>query len=197
MGVNSLWTLTYKANVKDRSIVIKHLDTFRRRVREVLGDWRYIAVIERQDRGAYHVHLATHALPVRLAKGGVKVKSWDVMRAIWRRITGDLGGNFDESKARKRWGTRPTRQGAGSIARYLAKYVSKTFDDSAVNQHRFMRSLDVALPEVYRAEWDHRTRMADLIELAFAGLGDRIVTTFFDAESGCFFAESDDSVPPD
>jgi hypothetical protein len=86
MAVNSLWTLTYRSNVTDRELVLKHLDRFRRAVVAVLGEWKYVAVLEKQTRGALHIHLATHALPTRLLKGGVKVKSWDVMRAIWRRL---------------------------------------------------------------------------------------------------------------
>ena len=90
MIVNSLWTLTYRSNVQDRSLVLRHLEQFVRRVKRVLGDLTYIAVLERQDRGAYHVHLATHALPQRITQAGVKVKSWDVMRAIWRAVVGEL-----------------------------------------------------------------------------------------------------------
>lgn len=196
MMVNALWTLTYRANVTDRALVLKHLDAFRRRVVAVLGEWRYIAVLERQERGAYHVHIATHALPVRLVQGGVKVKSWDVMRAIWRRITGELGGNFDESKRASRWSGRakPIR-GAGSIARYIAGYVAKDMRESELNRKRFSASKGIDIPPAYKALfWD--VPMRELIELAFAALGERVTSCWYDAERGVFFAESDDSRPP-
>ena len=194
MCVNSLWTLTYRANVEDRELVLKHVDLFRRRVQKELGEWRYIAVIEKQARGAFHVHIATHALPRRLLKGGVLLKSWDVMRAIWRRITGELGGNFDEAKRGSRWSERkkPIR-GAGNIARYIAGYVAKDMRESELNRKRYSRSEGIDIPDAYRALWPADTPWTELIELAYAGLGGNVTGVWFDAEREIFFAESDDS----
>lgn len=197
MIVNSLWTLTYRANVTDRSLVMKHLDAFRRRVAAVLGEWRYIAVLEKQDRGAYHVHLATHALPVRLVAGGVKVKSWDLMRAIWRSITGELGGNFDEAKRKRRNGphSKPIK-GAGAIARYVAGYVAKDMHDSEHGKKRFSHSVGIDIPAAYVALFPAGdTTMRELLELAYAFVGDRVTSSWFDAERGLFFIESDDTKP--
>ena len=194
MIVNSLWTLTYRVNVTDRELVLKHLDAFRRRTEKVIGDWRYIAVLEKQDRGAYHIHLATHALPKTLDRDGHKTKSWDVMRAIWRRITGALGGNFDESKRQSRWSkVRKPIRGAGNIARYIAGYVAKDMAESPLNRKRYSRSTGVDVPDAYRALWPAETPMAELIELAYAGLGSNITSVWFDAGREIFYAESDDS----
>lgn len=197
MIVNALWTLTYRANVQDRELVLRHLKEFVRRVKRVLGEWRYIAVLERQERGAYHVHIATHALPVRLVAGGVKVKSWDVMRAIWRSITGDLGGNFDEAKRKRRNGngSKPIK-GAGAIARYIAGYVAKDMHESPDHKKRFSHSVGVDVPPAYRAMWAAAdTTLRELIELAFAFVGDRVTSAWFDAERGLFFIETDDTEP--
>lgn len=198
MGVNSLWTLTFRQNVTDRAQVLKCLDHFRRRVVKVLGDWRYIAVLERQTRGAWHIHLATHALPTRLLSGGVKVKSWDVMRAIWRSCAGELGGNFDEAKRGKRWGkgNRPIR-GTGAIARYIAGYVAKDMAESELGDKRYSSSRNIEVPPAYTAVFDASDEtMLSLVELAFAGVGERVASTWFDAKRGVFFVETDDSGPP-
>lgn len=195
MMVNSLWTLTYRALMTDRDLALKHLDAFRRRVGAVLGEWKYIAVLERQERGAWHIHLATHALPVRLERGGVKVKSWDVMRAIWRSVVGELGGNFDEAKRRKRWGGAKAVRGAGAIASYIAGYVAKDMDDSGLNRKRYSASKGIELPESVRMEWGGDVAMSELIALCFAAVGDRITRTWFDRERQVFFIESDDSEP--
>src|SRR6218665_936936 len=117
MAINALWTLTFRENVTDREVALRCLDRFRRLVVKHIPGWRYIAVLEKQERGAYHVHIATHALPHRLTDKGVKVKSWNVMRGIWRKVVGALGGNFDEAKKRGRWGTGKPMRGAGAIAR--------------------------------------------------------------------------------
>jgi len=194
MGVNSLLTFTYRANVQDRDLVLKHLDRLRRRMVDLFGEWRYLAVLEKQDRGAYHIHVGTHALPAFVHRAGVKLKSWPVMLQIWRHITGELGGSFHEAKHLKRWGSRKVKHGAGSIARYLAKYLSKDFAESDLNRKRFTRSQAVALPEAYKAQWEAaKVDVRELIELAFAGLGQRIARVWFDAERCVFFAESDDT----
>ena len=197
MGVNSLWTLTYKANMLDREMALRHLDRFRRRVVAVLGEWRYVAVLQEQERGAWHIHLASHSLPVRLVRGGVKVKSWDVMRAIWRSVVGELGGNFDEAKRRTRWGQRPVKvEGAGRIAAYIARYVARDIETSQLNRKAYSHSEGIALPEAYRAVFAGAVSMAELIELAYAAVGDRIAGAWFDRVREVFYIESDDSKPP-
>lgn len=110
MLVNSLWTLTYKANVTDRDLVLRHLKEFIRRVKRVIPDFRYVWTLEHQKRGAYHVHMGTHSLPRVFLRGGVPVKSWDLMRRIWRSITGELEGNFDEAKNRREWHRKGSMQ---------------------------------------------------------------------------------------
>jgi len=198
MGVNSLWTLTFRENVTDRDTAFKCLDAFRRRVVKVLGDWRYIAVLEKQERGAWHIHLATHALPSRLVQGGVKVKSWDVMRAIWRSCAGKLGGNFDEAKRGKRWSGRDKAiRGTGAIARYIAGYVAKDMHESELGKKRYSSSRDIEVPPAYTAVFDAADyTLQGLLELAFAGVGDAISSTWFDRSRGVFFVESDDTEGP-
>jgi len=196
LAINSLWTLTYRANVTDRDLVLKHLDRFRRKVEAVLPGWKYVAVLQRQERGAWHVHLATHALPKYLAPGGVVLKSWDVMRGIWLGIVGELGGNFDEAKRPRRWSKRcrPVR-GAGAIASYIAGYVAKDMDESELNRRRYSRSKGVEIPEAERHQWDHEAiSQAELIELAYAAVGESITRAWFDRASGVFFVESDDTL---
>jgi hypothetical protein len=197
MIVNSLWTLTYRANVTDRALVLAHLKEFVRRTRRVLGEWRYIAVLEKQERGALHVHIATHALPRRILAGGVRLKSWDVMRSIWRSVVGDLGGNFDEAKRKRRNGQGFKRiQGAGSIARYIAGYVAKDMHESEAHAKRFSHSVGIDVPAAYKAVWmASDVTMRELVELAFSAVGDRVTSAWFDAERGVFFIETDDTEP--
>lgn len=197
MMVNSLWTLTYRENLTDRDVVLRHLDAFRRRVVAVLGEWRYIACIETQERGALHIHLATHALPRRLEKGGVLVKSWDVMRAIWRSVVGDYGGNFDEAK-RRTWGSKTKAKpitGCGAIASYIAGYVAKDMLESELNRKRYSASKNVTPPVIDRLEFGPDTSMHELVELLYEFVGQRITRSWFDKERGVFFLESDDSKP--
>jgi hypothetical protein len=192
MAVNSLWTLTYKANVQDRDTVLKHLDVFRRRVVAVLGEWRYVAVLEKQERGAFHVHLATHALPVRLVRGGVKVKSWDVMRSIWRNVVGQLGGAFNEAKQKARWGTNKPMKSASQIASYIAGYVAKDMIDGELNRKRYSASKGVDVPPCYSCIFaTNDATMLSLVELAYNAVPGRVTRSWYDKERQVFYVEAD------
>lgn len=131
-GFDSLFTFTYRENVQDRELVAAHWKETVRRIRRVIPDFSYLAVVEVQQRGALHLHVATHRLPHVLGWRGAKVKSWSVLRAIWRSVVGDLGGNFDESKRRGR-----SRASSLRIARYVTKYIAKEFEDGDLNRKRF------------------------------------------------------------
>lgn len=131
-GFDSLLTFTYRELVTDRDLVARHWKELVRRVRRLIPDFSYLAVLERQKRGAWHVHVATHRLPAVLTWAGVKVKSWNVLRAVWRSVVGDLGGNFDESKRRTR-----SRASTFRIARYITKYLAKDFEDGELNRKRY------------------------------------------------------------
>lgn len=131
-GFDSLFTFTYRENVQDRDLVAAHWKEAVRRIKRVLPDFGYLAVVERQKRGALHLHVATHRLPQALQWRGVKVKSWSVLRAIWRSVVGDLGGNFDESKRRRGSAASGLR-----IARYITKYIGKDFEDGELDRKRY------------------------------------------------------------
>lgn len=194
MLVNSLWTLTYRANVTDRDVVIKHMKEFIRRVRRYIPDFRYVWTLENQTRGAYHVHMGTHTLPRVMLDGGHQVKSWDLMRRIWRAVVGDLGGNFDEAKDKAKWRRKGSMQrSAAAIARYISKYVTKSFEtDTDLNRKRWNHS-DVRLPHVIKHRFSKDLAASELIELAFAAVGDRITRTWWDSGRECFFIETDDT----
>jgi hypothetical protein len=192
---NALHTLTTREPVTDRSQMWGFVAQFVRRVRAVLGDYRYAAVLEEQERGALHVHIASHALPTYILKGGCRLKSWNVMRAVWRSVVRDLGGNFDEAKRSKRWGKgRRSIRGAHAIASYIAGYVAKDFAAVEFNRRRYTTSHGIEVPAPYRATWKAAdTSFAELITLAFAAVGENIVTRWLDADRGVFFVASDDT----
>jgi len=168
MGVNSLFTLTYKANVMDREMVAKHWKAFVTRVRKLLPSFSYVATLEKQKRGAYHIHIATHRLPALLQHQGVKVKSWNLLRAIWRSVVGELGGNFDEAKRKFHAKSR-----AHKIASYISKYVSKAFDDADEaldGKKRFWVSQGIVVPRPEVLIFPHE-QFADLIALVHQACG--------------------------
>lgn len=199
LGVDSLWTLTYRENMQDEATLYRHWDAFCRRVREVIPGWVYVATVEKQERGALHIHIATHRLPTtikhdgRLVRTGGRVKSWDVMRRIWRDVLArdGMAGNFDETK-RKFF----AKSRAHKIAKYIGKYVAKSFDGDASGKHRYWVSKGVELPRAQVLLF-RRENLADLIALVHAELaaGGCAISTFYSADREVFWMSTEEDGP--
>lgn len=148
MKADRLFTLTYRENQTDRDQVRKDFTRFLRLVRAELGDWAYVAVLERQERGAYHIHCA--------------VRGWQrisVLRACWYKALGaspdvsgaDTPGNIDVTRPRGRWSSGAGRSwNSTALGKYIGKYMSKTFEDIGGEKKRYWHSTDVVAPVVHR-----------------------------------------------
>lgn len=168
-GFDSLFTFTYRENVQDRELVARHWKETVRRIRRVIPDFAYLAVLEVQKRGALHLHVATHRLPRLLSHRGTAVKSWAVLRAIWRSVVGPLGGNFDESKRRSR-----SRASSLRIARYITKYLAKDFEDGELNRKRYWAG----------GEWQAPERVTMLFKRELDGFNSDLMAMVFDEVVG-------------
>lgn len=128
-NADHLLTLTYRANVTDFEQASQDLRALVRRVRKHLPNWVFIAVAERQERGAWHWHLAV------VGRQDVKL-----LRHLWRSIVGD--GNIDVQQPAAGMNRRL------AIVKYLGKYLSKGFSegDREINGHRFRSSLGIKVP---------------------------------------------------
>jgi len=137
-----LLTLTYRENVQDKKRVEADFKAFRKRL-ATLGDFPYVATLEKQERGAYHVHIACRQFNAWLRNDqGVRVKSYDLIRSMWRRVVGRDNGtaNLRVSRGRNK---------AHRIACYIAKYVMKAVAVSELNAKSYWasRKIDVPVPE--------------------------------------------------
>ena len=127
-GADHLLTLTYRANMTELGVANQHLSQLIRRVKRQRGEYPYVAVAERQERGAWHWHLA--------------VCGWQdvgLLRAAWLRVAGD--GNIDVKAPRSAGNARL------GIVKYLCKYLGKSLgEEMELNARRF-RSSRIAVPE--------------------------------------------------
>ncbi len=172
-GLDSLLTLTYRENMQDRERCEAHLKAFLRRLRACIPGFAYVAFFEQQKRGAWHIHMAVRKLPLTLAAaGGVQVKSFNVVRAIWRAVVGDLGGNIDLG----RWKGN-ARKSAAKCAAYISKYCLKAYADGELGSKRY-RASSVDLPKPTVLEFNDAS-LAELIDLvvSFVGEGERALAT--------------------
>ena len=117
--LDTMLTLTYRENVTDRAVIARHLDLVIKRIRREIPGFQYVAVFERQKRGAWHAHLAVERIQSHYLHKGTLVRSYDLLRAIWRAVVGELGGNVDVSRS------KAARRSSARIAAYLSKYIGK------------------------------------------------------------------------
>lgn len=123
-GLTTLLTLTYRENMLDRDRMQRDLDVFLKRVRRVIPGFQYIAVFERQKRGAWHAHLAVERVQSHYLAKGCMVRSYDLLRRMWRAVVGEDNGNVDVSR------NKAVARSAARLAAYLSKYIGKTFDQA-------------------------------------------------------------------
>lgn len=131
MGADTLLTLTYRANQRDLDLCKRHVKEFNRRMLRVLPGFAFVACFEPQSRGAWHVHLATRNIPAALPGIKGEWRSFNVIRAIWRSVTGELGGNIDLQRRKFN-----SQKSAAQVAAYIAKYIGKGFQDDQVEDGR-------------------------------------------------------------
>lgn len=142
MGANTLLTLTYRANEQDMARCKRDLKEFNRRMLRLIPGFRFVAAFERQERGACHIHLATERMPAELpARNGVKVKSFNVIRAVWRSVTKGREGNIDVQAAKRHSQRTPAR-----IASYIAGYIIKSFQEGELESNRWTKYGDFDVP---------------------------------------------------
>lgn len=82
-------TLTYKSNMESWTAMLRHWSKFRRLFPQIIKKkWKYIAVIERQQRGAWHLHIVTSFPFVK----------WEKVIKLWRRCCRQEGGCWISQK---------------------------------------------------------------------------------------------------
>jgi len=123
INANHLVTLTYRENMQDLDRLLADWTAFLREFRgaRLQKAWSYVATRERQERGAWHVHIAVH--------GRQDVHS---LRAAWLAVV--LDGGVHVKGPENRWRDL-TQHGRGwtsrKLAAYIAKYVGKDVDQDA------------------------------------------------------------------
>lgn len=152
---DEMLTLTYRENQTDRLLCKKHFKEWVRRMKKALVGFRFCASFEAQERGAMHIHCATHRLPPmavyhsgRGAKG-VKVKAWQVGTRIWRDIVGKNNGMCFVGGRTPFGAPRRQRMSLAKMAGYVSKYILKDCETLPPEANRYSRSNGHVDAEVY------------------------------------------------
>lgn len=181
MGADTLLTFTYRANVTDLALCKRHLKEFVRRLYRTIPDFRGVAAFEQQERGAWHVHMAVDRMPASLKIDGVKVKSFDLLRRVWRSVTQEHGGTVNVKHDKRSGGAL---RSAARIASYISKYITKAFEEGAKWSNRWTKFGDVEVPkavdlgtynnmlDAVRAAYDLITDSAKVVDQTASKWGD-------------------------
>jgi hypothetical protein len=130
IGADHLLTMTYRKVVTEIERAEKDFRQFLKLVRERYPVFPYVAVWERQQRGAIHWHL-----------GVVGFQDVRFLRRCWLAVVGAGKGNIDVQ------GPRGRRWSCASLARYLAKYIVKGQEGRRRGQHRYRCSVGIMIPK--------------------------------------------------
>lgn len=156
IGADRMVTLTYRENMTDRELALKHWKAFCRRLGKI-NKFHYVAVIEEQERGALHFHVAVRGR-----------QNYHLLRSIWQAVVG-VGPNGEKMaqvnvRDPHRFGFG--KNGAHKLAAYIAKYVGKEMACRDLNEKRYFRSRGIVLPEV--TTWRlASTSMLSAVQVAF------------------------------
>ena len=132
MRADRMLTLTTREGVEDRGSFLKIMDRFRRIVQKHFGkdEFQAVVVLELQERGAYHAHMALN-----------KFYNIKLLRGFWTKaLTGkywhkgcdwEMPGNVQMSSPRKGFWNRH------KISKYMAKYMAKEFEDHPISCKRY------------------------------------------------------------
>lgn len=156
MGADHMLTLTTRENITDKDEFYQAVARFIRLVRSKdlsngllttrteKRDWQYVGVLELQDRGAYHMHLAC------VGKQDLKL-----LRACWYVALGgspndkgeDSKGQIDVQHRQKRFGAASEKHQTRALVNYMTKYIMKSFeDDDTLGVNRYKRAHSIAKP---------------------------------------------------
>lgn len=144
IGADRMLTLSTRENETRIDVWAKWWDEFRRRLNRI-QNFHYVAVLERQQRGAWHIHVAVAGR-----------QNWNVLRSIWLSVISKSGtdGAINDSTGNKKWRALVRKWGGKGramrhrIATYIAKYIGKDADASTFNKKRYWTSRGIAVPEV-------------------------------------------------
>lgn len=169
IGADRLVTLTYRENVTDRELALRHWDLFRRRLRKH-NQFLYVAVMELQEgfkkgnsaaqegRSSIHFHVAVHGR-----------QCYQLLRSIWQSILGDdaQGRKMGQVNVRDPHRFGFGKDGVHKLASYIAKYCTKSMECRELDQKRFFCSRGIPKPEVLSWRLASGT-MLEAVQVAFA-----------------------------
>lgn len=157
MFADHMLTFSYRENIEDRERVARDWKEFVRLFRLRYPEWQYLAVLEKQDRGAYHIHVAVTGKQdirwlLRCWLLAIGQPTEDVSEWLYSGVK--LGerslGAVNVEPPKKRWGGEHRQWKRDKLSGYLSKYIGKEFDGSSKGKKKYWHSEEIAKPKIER-----------------------------------------------
>lgn len=192
IGADTMLTFTYRSNQTDLSLIKEHIKEFSRRLRRTLPQFVGIATFEPQERGAWHCHMATTRIAASLLDTrGFRVKSYDLLRSIWRSVTKELGGTVNVRRPKGESKHSPAR-----IAAYMSKYMMKMWEHIPPGANRFSRFGKVELPRRMQLGFVESLHAAIVVCYGLSADDQRVSGAFLPSFKDSFWIAFE-RIPPD
>lgn len=171
MLADHLLTFSYRENVIDRLQVTADWNRFLRLFRKRYPQWQYVSVLEMQDRGAYHIHVAVHGKQdirwllrcwlLAIGQPAKEVSAWIVDGV---KLGDKSMGAVNVEPPKTRWVGASRQWKRDKLSGYLTKYIGKEFDNSLKGLKKYWHSDDIEKPVVERFWLKARTYAEAVIE---------------------------------
>lgn len=151
-------TFSYRENVTDRARVSADWKRFVRLFRVRYPSWAYLAVLEKQERGALHIHVAVQGKQdirwllrcwlLAIGQPMEEVSAWLVGGVK----LGDKSlGAVNVESPNRRWGGGSKQwRSRDKLAGYLTKYIGKEFEEADKYAKKYWHSENVIKPQIER-----------------------------------------------
>lgn len=133
-------TLTFEENITDVKDANKKFNVWRRNLKRIKPNFKYVCVPEFQKRGAVHYHLMTN-----IEYQDTKLLLTE--RKIWNKSSG-----WQIGKDVKGWcygHSMAKDMKTINLVGYITKYMTKDIDNRLFSQHRYFYSQNLEQPEVH------------------------------------------------
>lgn len=166
IGADHLLTLSYRQNMQDADRLRRDWQEFVRLVRKRYPHWRYVAVRERQSRGAWHIHAAV-----------VGFQQVDFLRSCWYRVVGFVNDDFGDCLAMGNVDVQaqPRHKKLSMwkrdhLSNYMTKYLHKDFEQTLKSEKRYWspRGIVIQKKRVWFGAASFKDAYVEAMELALS-----------------------------
>lgn len=164
-------TFSYRENITDRPRVAADWKRFIRLFRVRYPDWKYLAVLEKQERGALHIHVAVQGRQdirwllrcwlLAIGQPPDDVSAWLVGGV---KLGERSFGAVNVEAPKRRWGGADKQWKRDKLSGYLTKYIGKEFEEADKFSKKYWASRNIEKPVIERFWLKAKTYIEAIVE---------------------------------